>query len=303
MIHLRPGYGGQAHVRQGDGGQATTAAIIVNYHAYDELDRCLAALEQFEPTVDLVVVDHDSQRDAIRVICERHPRARVVASSDNRGFGAGMNRGARETDAARLFLINPDALVEGPIVDALQAIMAEQPDVAVVGPLVREGDGTIQASARRFPGLTTVVAGRTTWLTRVLPRNRWTTQNLLTGPDVREPIAVDWVSGACMLVRRDAFDQVGGFDERFFLYWEDADLCRRLREAGWRTVYQPGVAVHHVTGRSSRHAPVASERAFHASVYRYFVKHTPAPARWAAPLVWLALRLRLAMRLARRKGD
>lgn len=279
------------------------AAIIVNYHAYDELDRCLAGLERFEPSVALVVVDHDSQPDAVRVIRERHPRARVVATADNPGFGAGMNRGARETDAARLLLINPDALVEEPIVDALQAIMTEQPDVAVVGPLVREPDGSIQASARRFPGLTTVVAGRTTWLTRVLPKNRWTTQNLLTGPDVRAPVAVDWVSGACMLVRREAFDQVDGFDEGFFLYWEDADLCRRLREAGWRTVYQPAVAVHHVTGRSSRHVPVAAERAFHTSVLRYFVKHTPAPARWAAPFVWLALRLRLAMKLAWRRDD
>jgi GT2 family glycosyltransferase len=106
-----------------------------------------------------------------------------------------------------------------------------------------------------------------------------------------------------MLVRREAFDAVGGFDERFFLYWEDADLCRRLRDAGWRTVYHPGAAVDHVTGRSSRHAPAASLRAFHDSVFRYFLQHTRAPGRWAAPLVWLALRLRLALKLSRHESD
>jgi GT2 family glycosyltransferase len=277
-----------------------TSAIIVNYHAYDDLDRCLIALERFEPTIDVVVVDHGSQAASIQAIRDRYPRARILTTAENRGFGAGMNRGARETKADRLLLINPDTVLEEPIVDALDAILRDQRDVAVVGPLVREADGSIQASARRFPGLSTVLGGRSTWLTRVLPGNPLSAHNLLTGPDVRDAKPVDWVSGACMLVRREAYDAVGGFDEGFFLYWEDADLCRRLRDAGWRTIYQPKVAVCHATGRSSRHVAVAAERAFHQSVYRYFLKHTPAPARWSAPLVWLALRVRLALKLARR---
>lgn len=300
MIPLRQGSAGQVRQRDGDR-RLTTAAIIVNYHAYDELDRCLASLERFEPTLDLIVVDHDTQEASAQRIRQRHPDAHLVASADNRGFGAGMNRGARETDAAYLLLINPDAIVEGPIVETLKAMLDQHADVAIVGPLVREHDGTIQASARRFPGVSTVLGGRSTWLTRVLPGNRLTSRNLLTGPDVREPLTVDWVSGACMLVRRAAFDAIGGFDEGFFLYWEDADLCRRLRDAGWRTVYHPGVEVHHVTGQSSRHAPMASERAFHESVFHYFLKHTRPPARWSAPLVWLALRLRLAMKLSRHR--
>jgi GT2 family glycosyltransferase len=281
---------------------ASTAAIIVNYRAYDDLDRCLAALERFEPALDLIVVDHDSQDTAAREIRERHPRVQIVASAENRGFGAGVNRGVRETAAVHLLLINPDGVIQAPIVTALQSILNEHPDVAVVGPLVRDDDGSIQASARRFPGLSTVLGGRSTWLTRALPGNRLTSRNLLTGPHVREPLAVDWVSGACMLVRREAFEAIGGFDEGFFLYWEDADLCRRLHDAGWRTMYHPGVEVHHVAGRSSRHAPMASERAFHDSVFHYFLRHTRAPARWSAPLIWIALRLRLAMKLARHRN-
>lgn len=279
------------------------AAVIVNYHAYEELDRCLAALSHAEPAVELVVVDHDTRPDAARALQARHPTARVLACADNRGFGAGVNHGARETRADYLLLINPDAVVDGGIVGTLRALLEARPDVAVVGPLVRDADGSIQASARRFPGVSTVLGGRSTWLTRVLPGNRLTSRNLLTGPHVREPIVVDWVSGACMLVRRRAFDEVGGFDEGYFLYWEDADLCRRLRDAGWRTAYHPGVSVHHVAGRSSRHAPAAALRAFHDSVFRYFLQHTRAPGRWTAPLVWAVLRLRLALKLARRQGE
>ena len=282
------------------GERRAVAAVIVNYHAYEELDRCLAALHAAEPSVELVVVDHETRVDEARALRARHPEVRLLACADNRGFGAGINRGARETAADYLLLINPDAVVDGPIVGTLLALLEERPDVAVVGPLVRDADGSIQASARRFPGVSTVLGGRSTWLTRVLPGNRLTSRNLLTGPHVREPMTVDWVSGACMLVRRRAFDQVGGFDEGYFLYWEDADLCRRLHDAGWRTVYHPGVSVHHVAGRSSRHAPVASLRAFHDSVFRYFLQHTRAPGRWAAPLVWLALRMRLAVKMTQR---
>lgn len=282
-----------------------TAAVIVNYHAYEAVDGCLRALERFEPAVARVVVDHATDAGQAASLRARHPGTRVLATADNPGFGAGVNRGARDAPAADILVINPDAVIEGPMVAALHEVLRAHPDVAVVGPMVRDADGSIQASARRFPGWSTVFGGRSTWLTRVFPGNRLTARNLLTGPHVREPIAVDWVSGACMLIRRAAFDAVGGFDEGFFLYWEDTDLCRRLRDAGWRTIYHPGVAVRHVTGQSSRHAPAAAERAFHDSVFRYFRLHTTAPTRWAAPIVWLALRLRLAMKLARRspKGE
>ena len=104
---------------------------------------------------------------------------------------------------------------------------------------------------------------------------------------------VDWISGACMMIRRTAFEQVAGMDEGFFLYWEDADFCRRLKQAGWRTVYLPDVTSMHIGGRSSMHASDPSLVAFHRSAYRLFCKHASAPARTFAPLVYLALRARL----------
>lgn len=282
------------------GFHSTVAALIVNYRTYEDLGRCLSALDRFEPSAAIVIVDYESHPGAVAELQQRWPRVRVLPTAGNDGFGAGVNRAAREAlQATRLLVLNPDTRLEAPIVEALDALLAAHPEAAIVAPLVRETDGAIQPSARRFPGVSTVFGGRSTWLTKVLPGNPLSARNLLTGPDVREPIPVDWVSGACMLVRREAFDAVGGFDERFFLYWEDADLCRRLREAGWTTMYHPGVAVRHAAGRASQHAPRKAQRAFHDSVFRYYMKHGGWLAWLAAPVVWPVLRLRLALKLLR----
>jgi hypothetical protein len=115
--------------------------------------------------------------------------------------------------------------------------------------------------------------------------------------DQGAPIDVDWVSGACVLVRRRAFDDIGGMDPRFFLYWEDADLGRRLKDRGWRTLYHPGVEAVHRVGASSQHAPVRSAVAFHGSALRYYSKHANPAARLAMPLIAVGLGLRLVVLL------
>lgn len=278
--------------------RSSVAVLIVNFRTYDDLGRCLSALDRHEPSAGIVIVDYESHPGGVAELQQRWPRVRVIPSAGNDGFGAGVNRAASEVpQASRLLVLNPDTVLETPIVDTLDALMSAHQDVGVVAPLVRETDGSIQPSARRFPGVSTVLGGRSTWLTKVMPENPLSARNLLTGPDVREPIVVDWVSGACMLVRRQAFDAIGGFDERFFLYWEDADLCRRLRASGWKTMYHPGAAVRHAAGRASRQVPFKAERAFHHSVFRYYMKHGGWPAWLSAPLIWPALQLRLALKL------
>ena len=139
----------------------------------------------------------------------------------------------------------------------------------------------------------------------MLPHNPFSRRNLpARDADEITPVDVDWVSGACMLVRRDAFAAVGGMDEGFFLYWEDADFCRRLQQAGWRTAYVPQAAAMHIGGRSSRHAADASLEAFHRSAYRLYNKHASAPGRLLSPLVFAGLQMRLALmkRLVRRRS-
>ena len=133
-------------------------------------------------------------------------------------------------------------------------------------------DGAVQLTARRFPDWTTAFGGRTSWLTRVAPDNPLSRRNLLGESGVTEAIVVDWVAGAFVLMRREVFAALGGLDQRFFLYWEDADLCRRAADAGWQTMYEPRAEAVHLAARSSRHAPVQSLVAFHRSVFRVLLE-------------------------------
>jgi GT2 family glycosyltransferase len=269
------------------------SVVIVNFLAYDPLADCLESLARFAPSAEVVVVDHQTQPSALERVSGRFPRVRFLATDENPGFAAGVNRGAGATTGDYLLLLNPDCIVTSDP-SPLAEWLALNPNAAVCGAIVREADGSIQASARRFPGITTGLAGRTAWLTRVWPRNPWTARNLVSGAPT-EPVQVDWVSGACMMIRREAFVGVGGMDEQFFLYWEDADLCRRLKDAGWATFYNPAMSVTHLTGRSSRHARAASLIAFHESAYRYYRKHE---TRWLAPLAFAGLQVRLRFKLA-----
>jgi GT2 family glycosyltransferase len=278
--------------------------VIVNYQSYEDLRRCLGALAGQAGT--LVVVDHEPTQDSADAIGRDFSWVRLVRVATNEGFASGVNRGARETASDYLLLLNPDSMPGPHLCATLAAWLDRHPDAGVLGPRVVNADGTLQASARRFPDFTTAIAGRSSWLTRVLPRNPLSRRNLpALDAQNGEPVDVDWVSGACMLVRRAAFDQIGGMDEGFFLYWEDADFCRRLQQAGWRTVYWPAVSVLHTGSGSSRHAIDASLVAFHQSAYRLFWKHARGPMRLLTPFVRAALRVRLAFmrRLVRSRQE
>jgi N-acetylglucosaminyl-diphospho-decaprenol L-rhamnosyltransferase len=274
------------------------SVLIVGYRAYDELDRCLASIETFEPDAEVVVVDHDADRVRGEAIAAAHPRVKYVARPDNPGFGAGVNRAALQATSSVLLILNPDVELAAPIVAPLLACLDTQADVAIVGGLVREADGRVQPSARRFPDLSTPFGGRTSWLTRVAPNNPLTRRNLAATDSHGRGATVDWVTGAFMMIRREVFIELGGFDEHFFMYWEDADLCRRALARGWKTMYQPEAAVVHHTGRASRYAPFRSLVAFHHSVFHYYWKHGSWVARLASPLVAAGLAGRLIIRLA-----
>jgi N-acetylglucosaminyl-diphospho-decaprenol L-rhamnosyltransferase len=272
------------------------SVLVVNYRAYAELDHCLRSLDRSPEPLDIVVVDHASDARRLAPLRLHHREVRWIPCADNPGFAAGVNRGSRHARGDYLYLVNPDAVVEPEAATILADYLDAHPEVGVVGSRVLDPDGAIQGSARGFPGLSTAFAGRATWLTRAFPRNPLSRRNVLTGQHVRQPTQVDWVSGASLMVRGRAFHQIEGMDERFFLYWEDADLCRRLRDRGWLTVYHPGASVTHLCGRSSR-ASTQSIVAFHQSAYRYFRKHATGVARLTAPLAYVALGTRLGVKL------
>jgi GT2 family glycosyltransferase len=236
-----------------------------------------------------------------RLLEQRHPLCTfsvINAGADGQTAADGLARFDRDVAAHQpdLLLVTPDSVVDPGLVDGLLQWMLAHPVVGAAGPRLLNEDGTVQASARRFPDFTTAIAGRSSWLTRILPGNPLSRHNLpALEASTDRPLDIDWVSGACMLIRREAFDAVGGMDEGFFLYWEDADFCRRLKLAGWRTVYLPHITSMHIGGRSSIHAADASLAAFHRSAYRLFVKHASPPARLLSPLVYLVLQARLML--------
>jgi GT2 family glycosyltransferase len=263
--------------------------LIVNYHVYDDLDRCLAAVDRALRTGDEVIVLDQASDEARRAAVEaRHPHVRWIVSRDNVGFAAGVNRAAAAARTPRLLWLNPDAIISAPVVETLDAWLTSHPETGCVGPRVVDEDGRVQASARRFPDPTTAIAGRSTWLTRHFPNN-WLTRHNLPARTADRPQTVDWLAGSCLLTRRDLFERLGGLDEGFFLYWEDADYCRRAAALGFGCTYLPTVSVQHAVGRSAALNPATAIRAFHASAYRMFAKHAGPMGRVVAPLVRLAL--------------
>jgi GT2 family glycosyltransferase len=275
----------------------SVAVLIVNFRAYDALERCLASVDQVLADGDeVVVVDHDSDEAALGRVAARCRRATLVPRPDNPGFAAGVNRAAAHSRAPYLLLLNPDAEIVDAVPRVLEGWLASHPDVGVVAPRVLNPDGSVQPTARRFPGLTTILGGRSTWFTRTWPNN-WLTRHNMTGRDATEATDVDWVSGACLMTRRDVFDRLGGFDESFFLYQEDIDFCRRALAAGYRCTYVPSVTVRHTVGACSEFAREASIRAFHESAYRYYWKYSGPVGRLAAPFVRAGLRVRAEMRV------
>ena len=276
------------------------SVLIVNFRVYDDLDRSLSTLEPLLADDDeIIVVDNESDPAKLGTLIDRHPQVRPVPNQQNAGFAAGVNAAARQARHQCLLVMNPDTIARGPIVRGLEAWLRDHPDTGVVGPRVFNPDGSVQPSARRFPGLTTAIGGRSSWLTERFPNN-WATRRNLLGLVGDDPIDVDWIAGSCFMTTRAAFDAVGGFDESFFLYWEDADYCRRLKAKGLKSTYVPAVSVQHTGGRSSELVPRLAIRSFHHSALRLYLKHGGLFTRLTAPLAMAAMRLRMEWQMRRR---
>jgi len=200
--------------------------------------------------------------------------------SANLGFARANNRALAVARGRHVLLLNSDAEVLPGALDSLVTFLDANPRVGVAAPRLLNSDLSDQGTARAFPTPAAAVFGRKSWLTRSFPHNRWSTR-YLTGRTCtdQKPFRVDWVSGACMMVRREAIDRVGSLDEGFFMYWEDADWCRRINAAGYDVMCLPAARVIHHEGGSSRGQPARLVWAFHRSVYHYYAKHD-APQPW-----------------------
>jgi GT2 family glycosyltransferase len=279
------------------------AAILVNYNAGPELREALASIarDASERAWEAVVVDNASTDGSAAIATEFGPCVRLIANTTNVGFGGGVNQGLAVTTAPLVLVMNPDCVLTEGAVTGLASELTRHQRCAIVGPRILDPDGSVQGSARGDPDMLTGAFGRTTRLRKLLPGLAVSKRNVVDMSALRgaaDSVVVDWVSGACFLARRDALEEVGGFDERYFLYWEDADLCRRLRPGGYEIRYVPGATAVHRVGHSSRTARAASVRAFHASAYRYYATHVaPGALNPKRALAWILLRARCLWQL------
>jgi N-acetylglucosaminyl-diphospho-decaprenol L-rhamnosyltransferase len=275
---------------QGSG--ASITAVVVNYNAGSALCDCVASLEA-GGVGETVVVDNASVDDSMELLARRSPRARPIRSVRNLGYGRGANVGARATTGEYLLVCNPD-LVAGPeAVRRLATVLDDSPKVALVGPMLRERSGAVYPSGREFPGMAEAVGHGFVGL--FWGGNPWTLRYRRIGQEQHRARDADWVSGAFFLVRRDAFDEIGGFDERYFMYVEDVDLCWRLRKAGWTIRYEPGAEVVHQQGLSTSRHPYRMLVAHHRSIWRFARQTASGRERALLPIVALGLGTRLLL--------
>jgi N-acetylglucosaminyl-diphospho-decaprenol L-rhamnosyltransferase len=269
---------------------ADLAVVIVAFRCRDDV---LASVGRVLETVlqhrlEVVVVDNDSRDGTTQALADRFGEVRVLPMGRNVGFGRANNAGIAATTARNVLFLNPDTLVEPTALDTMVAWLDGHQGAGVVAPRLLHADGTDQHTARAFPTPAAAVFGRRSPLTRLFPRNRWS-RRFLVGRDHLgdEPFEIDWVSGACMLVPRAVIAEVGAFDPEFFLYWEDADWCRRIKHARYSVWCVPKALVVHDEGGTRGHewpAPIVCH--FHRGAYLYWRKHH-APQAWN-PLRWAA---------------
>jgi N-acetylglucosaminyl-diphospho-decaprenol L-rhamnosyltransferase len=228
--------------------------IIVSYNVRDHLLNCLASIEASltasKRTGEVIVVDNGSTDGTPALIRRRFPDVRVITNSENRGFAAANNQGIREARGHYIALLNPDTLARGDAFGVLARYLDEHPAVGVIGPRLIRPDGATQSSRRRFP------SRLTGFLESTLVQEYWRTNRVLRRyymsdrPDSEEQ-AVDWLVGACLLARREAIEDAGLLDERFFMYSEEVEWCHRLKHSGWKVMYVPQACVVHLEGASS----------------------------------------------------
>jgi N-acetylglucosaminyl-diphospho-decaprenol L-rhamnosyltransferase len=263
------------------------SVLIVNYASWPLTLRCIASLQQTRyRDFEIIVVDNDRAKPP-----ELPTGVRLIRNKENIGFASAHNRGIAVSSGDPIVLINPDTVVERDFFEHLEGFFSKNPRVV-------DSEGELQLSARREISALSGFLGRTSLLTRLFPKSSLVKSQFPAITDQSHPTSVDWVSGACMVIRKETLRDVGPLDERFFMYFEDADLCRRARAAGWLVYYLPQIEIVHQTGASSRSKPMAIWL-LHKSAFLYHRKHgAHGPFGLYSALVLAGLTLRALVKLS-----
>ena len=241
--------------------------VIVSYNSREHL-RLAAEPFASHPDIHVVVVDNDSRDDSLSTLTELP--VEMIALDHNNGFAYGCNRGWTAGSAPFVLFLNPDARLDPTELRRLVEVLEHEPRAGLAAPRIVDENGTTDFSIRRFPRLRSAY-GQAFFMQRLFPKASWVDEVIRDPAAYERPAVVEWISGACMLIRRDVLEQVDGWDEGFFLYCEDIDLCKRIRDAGFEVRYEPScVAVHQGGASGSRPALLPT---LAASRLRYARKH------------------------------
>ena len=268
------------------------SAVVVNYNAGEAIGSCLESLRE-SGIDDIVVVDNDSTDGSVELVKALEPQPKLVQPGRNLGYGAAANLGVAAAAGELIFVCNPDLVVEPGALELLGRALDARTDAAVAGPMLLESDGSVYPSGRSFPGLGDSLGHGFVGL--FWRDNPWTRRYRLIGDEQQTARDADWVSGAGFMVRRSAFAVVGGFDEAYFMYVEDVDLCWRLHRAGWGVLYVPSARAVHEQGRSTSRHPYRMLAAHHRSILRFAVRSSAGRERLWLPLVGVALGARFVL--------
>lgn len=272
--------------------------VTVTYFPGETLERFCETLEKATTRPVQVVLSDNGSTDGAPEQAARRDNVRLLPAGDNLGYGAGANRGAAALgdEVGWVVVSNTDISWAPGALDELLAAARRWPTAAAFGPLIREPSGEVYPSARTLPALGSGVGHAV--LGKVWPGNPWSRAYRQSHTEVSER-AAGWLSGSCTLFRREAFEAVGGFDPRYFMYFEDVDLGDRLGRAGWLNVYVPSAEVTHVGGHSTGRVSAKMLAAHHTSAYQYLADRHRGPL-WAPVLAVIKLGLALRLKLETR---
>jgi N-acetylglucosaminyl-diphospho-decaprenol L-rhamnosyltransferase len=272
--------------------------IIVSWNVRDLLRTCLQSIYATWPgdsaALELLVVDSASSDGSADMVRAEFPRVTLIENRQNVGFTAGNNQAIARSGGRYVLLLNPDTVLLPGALPAMVAYLEAHPEIGVVGPKLLNPDRTVQSSRRRFPTLSTAFL-ESTVLQQWWPNNDTLRRYYILDRNDDETLDVDWVVGACLMVRREAIAHVGGLDDGFFMYSEEMDWCYRLKQAGWGVIYLPAAQVIHYGGQSSRQVVADQHIYFQRSKIRFFKKHRGV---WVAALLRSFLLVNYAYQLA-----
>jgi hypothetical protein len=278
------------------GSGPTVSVIIVSWNVRALLLECLRSLTDSRPAaraLEIIVVDSHSADGTVEAVSQAYPDVVLLPQSENVGFARGNNIGLAAARGAHLLLLNPDTVVHDDAIERMAAYLDANPQVGIVGPHTRNADGSTQSTRRRFPTVMTAIF-ESTFLQNLAPHRVLRRYYVRDAAD-DQAVEVDWVQGSCMLVRRAVYEAIGGLDERYVMYSEELDWCRRAKAAGWAVHYLGQAHITHYGGQSSAQMPANSHIWFQRSKLRYFRRYHGWPA---AQLIRIVLLLHYGILLA-----